>query len=563
MVSRLILHEDEHLLVINKPAGWNTHAPHPFAGEGVYDWLRHREPRWANLAIIHRLDKATSGVLVFAKTPAANRSLTDQFTRHLVRKRYLLLTATPPPKDELLVRSRLVRRGERYASDARAREAREAVTSFVRRGEDPTGASVVEAEPRTGRTHQIRVHAAEQGFPVLGDTLYGGPAAERLYLHAALLELADPVTGATRRLAAEPEFTEPVRDRLREALIVPEETDAWRVAHGEAPLPGWSVDRWGDWLLADGPAAAGSARERQAVEDELERWCRRYGLRGALCRITRGGPRARAENGNTGRWSYGEPAPAAWTVRENGVRFEVRLGYPGGAAATVTADQQERAGRSDPSPTAPGGSGSVGLFLDQRDNRRRLLVNHVAAGFPAFPDSPVGAAVLNLFAYTCGFSVCAAKAGARTTSVDLSRRYLEWGQRNFVLNGLDPAAHEFLHGDVFEWLRRLARKGRRFAVALVDPPTFSTSKASGVFRVEADYERLVRAVLPLVEPAGRLFASTNAATLAPERFVAGLHRAVAAGGRRILAEHFVPQPPDFPSSSDAPAYLKTVWLRLD
>lgn len=81
-----VLFEDEHLLVVNKPAGWNTHAPSPFAGEGLYDWLHHREPRWASLAIIHRLDKETSGVIVFGKTPTANRSLTKQFTAHTVRK---------------------------------------------------------------------------------------------------------------------------------------------------------------------------------------------------------------------------------------------------------------------------------------------------------------------------------------------------------------------------------------------------------------------------------------------------------------------------------------------
>src|SRR5919197_6296941 len=88
----LILFEDEHLLVVNKPAGMNTHAPSPFAGEGIYDWLKHREPRWANLAIIHRLDKETSGVMVFGKTPMANRSLTEQFASRAVRKKYLLLT---------------------------------------------------------------------------------------------------------------------------------------------------------------------------------------------------------------------------------------------------------------------------------------------------------------------------------------------------------------------------------------------------------------------------------------------------------------------------------------
>ena len=66
--------------------------------------------------------------------------------------------------------------------------------------------------------------------------------------------------------------------------------------------------------------------------------------------------------------------------------------------------------------------------------------------------------MLNTFAYTCGFSVCAAIAGARATSVDLSKNYLEWGRRNFTLNGLDPSVHEFIFGDAFDWFRRLAKR---------------------------------------------------------------------------------------------------------
>src|ERR1043165_4516404 len=92
---KLICFEDDHLLVVNKPAGVNTHAPSPYAGEGIYDWLRHREPRWAKLSILHRLDKETSGVMVFGKTAEANRSLTQQFTEHTIRKKYRLLTDRP------------------------------------------------------------------------------------------------------------------------------------------------------------------------------------------------------------------------------------------------------------------------------------------------------------------------------------------------------------------------------------------------------------------------------------------------------------------------------------
>src|SRR5476649_2699878 len=87
-----VIFEGEHLLVVSKPAGWNTHAPSPYAGEGLYEWLKHREPRWASLAILHRLDKETSGVIVFGKSTLANRSLTEQFTRHTVRKTYRLIS---------------------------------------------------------------------------------------------------------------------------------------------------------------------------------------------------------------------------------------------------------------------------------------------------------------------------------------------------------------------------------------------------------------------------------------------------------------------------------------
>src|SRR4030095_14301003 len=114
--SSPILFEDDHLLVVNKPADWNTHAPSPFRGEGIYDWLRHREPRWASLAIIHRLEKETSGLVVFAKSPLANRVLTEQFTRHNVSKKYVLATDRKVKQNEFRVVSAIKRLGETYVS---------------------------------------------------------------------------------------------------------------------------------------------------------------------------------------------------------------------------------------------------------------------------------------------------------------------------------------------------------------------------------------------------------------------------------------------------------------
>lgn len=553
-----LIFEDDDLLVVNKPAGLNTHAPSSYAGEGLYDWLRHREKRWATLAIIHRLDKETSGVLVFAKTSRANRSLTAQFTDRTVRKKYVLLTDRPVPQRECVVKSCLVRAGKRYVSRPLDEGGQVAETAFREAGRQ-AGKSrsgkpyrLVEAEPLTGRTHQIRVHAAEAGFPVLGDTLYGGTPEPRVYLHAAELKLKHPASGEEMTFRARV-VGQSTSDRiaglssanywltnplpclaLRQALIAPEETDAYRLVNGASDgWAGWYVDRLGDFLLSQSAHPLSVAESRQ-----LAQLAEVLSARGAYHKMLtwQVGRASRSEASSQLVW--GEAAPERFTVRENGLEFELsfREGY------------------------------SVGLFLDQRDNRRRLLTGHVAGGFSLMHSSPSGGEppleVLNTFSYTCGFSVCAARAGARTTSLDLSKRYLEWGRCNFSLDGLDPTRHEFLYGDAFDWLRRLARKGRRFDVILLDPPTFSRSKESGVFQVEKDYGRLTAAALTLLKRGGVLFASTNAAGWPPEEFLEVVGQAVHAAHRKILQHHFVPQPPDFPISRSEPGCLKSVWLRV-
>ncbi|HEX4647179.1 MAG TPA: pseudouridine synthase [Verrucomicrobiae bacterium] len=523
-----LIFEDEHLLVVNKPAGMNTHAPSPFAGEGIYDWVRHREPRWAKLAIVHRLDKETSGVLVFGKTTLANRSLTEQFTERAVGKKYQLLTDRPVKSAPLTVVSSLIRAGEKYLSRPAAAGGARAETRF--RVLDPAaGRILIEAEPLTGRTHQIRVHAAEQGFPILGDTLYGGAPWPRVCLHAAELTLKHPTTGGKLTFRAANEFEADTRLALRAALIAPQETNAYRLVQGAADgWPGWYVDLLDGFLLSQGEQPLTAAQRR-----ELSRWMEHFHARGAYHKLLIPARRI-APSQASPQPLLGEAVLDAFAINENGLRFE----------------------------TSSGEGYSVGLFLDQRDNRRRILVNQVAAEFPLFADGPAGAEVLNTFAYTCGFSVCAAKAGARVTSLDLSKKYLEWGRRNFLLNRIDPAGHEFIYGDAFDWLRRLAKKGRRFDAVILDPPTFSQSREHGAFQAEKDYGELVRAALPVLKPDGILFAATNAARLKPEAFLEMLAAAVKSLRRKISRQHYFPQPPDFPITRAEPAYLKTVWLKI-
>jgi len=111
-------------------------------------------------------------------------------------------------------------------------------------------------------------------------------------------------------------------------------------------------------------------------------------------------------------------------------------------------------------------------------------------------------------------------------------------------------------------MKRLAKKTKLFDVIILDPPTFSKSKESGNFRADKDFGLLIKAALRLLKPHGVILASTNAATLKPQDFLDAIQEAVLSAGRKILQQHYSPQPIDFPVSRDEPAYLKTIWMRI-
>src|SRR5438309_9099996 len=143
---------------------------------------------------------------------------------------------------------------------------------------------------------------------------------------------------------------------------------------------------------------------------------------------------------------------------------------------------------------------SVGFFVDQRENRRH--VRHIAPK-----------RLLNCFAYTCSFSVSAACAGAITLNVDLSKKSLARGRENFALNSLPTIDHRFIADDVMAVLPRLARKGEKFDVIILDPPTFSRSPGGKSFHVENDFEKLLVDSLELTERNSHVLVSTNCSTL--------------------------------------------------
>lgn len=184
---------------------------------------------------------------------------------------------------------------------------------------------------------------------------------------------------------------------------------------------------------------------------------------------------------------------------------------------------------------------SQGIFLDQRENRKEVM-NRAKEG-----DS-----VLNTFAYTGAFSVCAALQGATTTTLDLSQPYLDWGKRNFQLNSLNPDEHHWCKGDTFHWLDRFAKKGRKFNGIILDPPTFSRDSKGKVFRVEKDYARLVELAVSCLAPNGWILASTNCRKLNDAEFLA----MVKEGCHQPHKAKLKPMPQEY---KDIP-FLKTVWL---
>jgi 23S rRNA pseudouridine1911/1915/1917 synthase len=223
-----ILHEDEHLLVVDKPAGLLTVPATPRASDEdsvlgrVRDYVRHLRPRGAFVARVHRLDRDTTGAVAFALSPDARAGLIRLFRTHAIERRYVALVTGSPRAEEGVVDVPL---RDAWVSGrkavAREGEPQKPARTRWRVRERLPGVTLLEVALDTGRQHQIRVHLAHVGLPVLGDRVYGGPdrhglTPRRPLLHARFLAFPHPVTG--ERVAVEsplPSDLERMVSRLR------------------------------------------------------------------------------------------------------------------------------------------------------------------------------------------------------------------------------------------------------------------------------------------------------------------------------------------------------------
>jgi 23S rRNA pseudouridine1911/1915/1917 synthase len=217
-VDLSVVYEDEALAVIDKPSGMVVHPAPGHPSGTLADGLKQRGTTWSLLGgteragIVHRLDRDTSGLLVVAKTEAAHRNLARQLSDRSLGRTYWALVHGGFREETGTIDAPIARHPRDRRRMAIVEGGREAVTDF-RVVERLAGASVLELSLRTGRTHQIRVHLASIGHPIIGDAVYGrpDPVLGRPALHAMRLRLVHPTDGSERT------FESPVSSELVEA----------------------------------------------------------------------------------------------------------------------------------------------------------------------------------------------------------------------------------------------------------------------------------------------------------------------------------------------------------
>ncbi len=200
-----VIFEDENVLVVNKPAGMLTHAKGAIAEEfTAADIIKPKTSYKAETnrpGIVHRLDRDTSGVLLMVKNDETASMVQRQFTNRSVKKEYMAIVSGRPAQNEALIDVPIERNPSAPSTFRPGVKGKEAQTAYtVLSGNDAH--TLLQLRPKTGRTHQLRVHTQHIGVPILGDRVYGTEAADRMYLHASRLELTLP--GGVRKVFEAP-----------------------------------------------------------------------------------------------------------------------------------------------------------------------------------------------------------------------------------------------------------------------------------------------------------------------------------------------------------------------
>lgn len=457
-------------IFVDKIPGIATHSPE-HGRRGFVEVLEDEVGQ--KLYVVHRLDKGTSGAMIFAKNPEAAAVISALFEQHQVGKKYLFLTDKVCAETSFTYESYIEKDKGHFVS---VRDKAPNSKTTFQKIKSLGAYELWQAIPHSGKPHQIRLHAAANGIPVVGDQDHGGKPFHRLCLHSLSLDLTFqgqplhyesslPVWAYEENLAAGSEedlvLLEAVDRRQRLYNLTDYPRESLRLSHHE--IDSYRIDQFGPylwvyWYKESDP----TARDMERFE-RLSKQCGRNIL---IRKMLNRGEEPNAEI----LWNIGE-IPESWDAEENGIKYELRT-------------------NSGLSP---------GLFLDQRENRRWIR------------EHAEGRRVLNLFSYTSGFSVGSALAGAQEVcTVDVSQNFLDWSKKNFVLNGLNPEAekYEFWNSDCLLFLKGTQRRKRKFNLIVCDPPSFGRSK-NGVFSISKNFDELMLNCLYCLEKNGLMLFCTN------------------------------------------------------
>ncbi|UCE58741.1 MAG: class I SAM-dependent methyltransferase [Phycisphaerales bacterium] len=561
LVAKLIttLYEDDHVLAVAKPAGIDVGGGERQSTASVIEIVRRARGDRKPLDAITRLSRYESGVVLLGKDPETIRHIRSGMRAGRVRQDYLAVATGRMAKPQLAIdpgygtsRGKQGRMGSRGKGQRESRrkpvEPRTRPTN-ARRSDDATFVRLVRAGEKrllirchttAATTHTLRAQLRAVGLRVISDDARGASrgrgsvANAGLHLEKVSFRLPHRKTTCTIKCRPPATFANVLSSKRETAqhlhaalvhrlpLILDGRTDSYRLLTGKERINGLSAEKYGEVVVLQIRQEHASLTE---ALPEIARWyLRTLGVTavyvkhfartgGTSCCDARHSP-------SSARPFVGDEVPGEIEILEHGLRFIIR----------------------------PYDGPSVGLFLDQRDNRQQI---RRLAG---------GKSVLNLFAYTCGFSVAAAAGNAaKTTSVDISGKALEWGRANFLLNGMDSSEHEFFTADSMSFLKRARRQERHFDMIILDPPSFAHGrKRKEDFSVARDLPTLVRESSAVLKPGGVMMVSTNYRRLSR----AGLRDLLEEGaGRRRCEIVSVPRlPPDFLADSE---YAKTIFARFD
>lgn len=447
------------LLFTNKAYFWPTHRP----DKNKLGWLEYQSKKsHKELWPVHRLDKHTTGCLALAEDKETAIKAEELFSQQKVEKEYYFITDRSVEFKEKIV--------ELYLDDGQVDPSKNPnSSSLFELAASSSPYFLWKAKPKTGKTHQIRIHASHIGIPILGDELYEGSSYPCLFLHCHKMKIDSysfeaplPYLYKNLSILKKEKIASVLHWMESRKHLFHDKTTAYCLLQKE-------VGELRAELLNDHLAYQVFDENFWKKEELLELHSEIENLLEQKLEYHIQWMKNRGTDPNKKYYDSSENAKQIWQVKENDILFQVKANQ----------------------------GSSFGVFLDQKDNRKYIS------------QRCKDKSVLNLFCYTGGFSLYAQKAGAKEiVNVDTSRTTLDWVKENIHLNNMDESIHEFWSTDARVFLKGCKNKKRKFDIIICDPPSFARGKKDR-FQIQKDLPELVQSCLDVLKPEGSLLFSTN------------------------------------------------------